>query len=225
MLRVGLTGGLGSGKSTVAAMLAERGAVVVSSDELAREMMRPGEPVYRALVGAFGAGVVRSDGALDRPALARIAFEQARVAELEAIVHPAVLARQAEMADALQQQRPDSVLVVESALLLTTQHAGEGGWRRRFDRIVVVTAPEEIRVARFAGRRSGGVDEAAAHAEARRRLSHQMPESEMAAQADFVLANTGSLEQLSQDVDQLWTALKAAQPKRTRQDLPPGSIQ
>ncbi len=220
MLRVGLTGGLGSGKSTVAAMLAGRGAVVVSSDDLARAMMQPGTPVYGAIADRFGPEVMHADGELDRSALARIAFGQeragqGRVEELNAIVHPAVIAKQAELAQDLASRRPDAVLVVESALLFSTPHAGEGGWPRRFDRVVVVTAPEPLRIERFAGRfvdrfPRETVEAAEEHrAEARRRIRQQTPEAEMVARADFVLANDGSRAALAQKVDRLWAALAA----------------
>lgn len=208
MLRVGLTGGLGSGKSTVAAMLAERGAEVVSSDDLARAMMRLGEPMYRAIVERFGAEALRADGELDRPALARIAFGQGRVGELEAIVHPAVIARQEEMAAELEARRPGAVWVVESALLLQTRHGGEGGWQRRFSCVVVVTAPEELRVERYAARGDAGSAEGA-RAEARRRMAGQMPEAEMVARAEFVVPNAGSREALEASVDRLWAVLEA----------------
>ena len=215
MLRVGLTGGLGSGKSTVAEMLAKRGAEVVRSDDLARALMQPGEPVYRAIAERFGPEVVREGGELDRVALARLAFGQGRVEELNAIVHPAVLARQAAMAAEVEVRRPGAVLVVESALLLQTRHAGEGGWQRRFDRLVVVTAPEALRVERFAGRLAGGAAAAAGEAssaeelraEARRRMAQQMAEGEMAARADFVVRNEGSREALEGEVDRLWALL------------------
>ena len=206
MLRVGLTGGLGSGKSTVAEMLADRGAEVVRSDDLAHALMRPGEPVYRAIAERFGPEVVRADGELDRAALARLAFGQGRVEELNALVHPAVLARQAEMARELEARRPEAVLVVESALLLQTRHAGEGGWQRRFDRVVVVTAPEELRVERFAKRPGGDAEEL--RAEARRRMAQQMPEGEMVARADFAVRNAGSREELQTEVDRLWAVLE-----------------
>lgn len=206
MLRVGLTGGLGSGKSTVADMLAERGAVVVSTDDLARAMMQPGEPVYRAIADRFGPDVVRADGRIDRPALARIAFGQGRAEELNAIVHPAVIARQTQMAEDLAARRPGAVLVVESALLFTTLHAGEGGWHRRFDGVVVVTAPESLRIERFASRLSAETTDDP-QGEAQRRMAQQMPEAEMVARADFVLPNDGSRESLAQAVDRLWTAL------------------
>lgn len=189
-------------------MLAERGAEVVRSDELARELMRPGKPVYLAISKRFGSQVVRADGELDRPALARFAFVQGRLRELEAIVHPAVIQRQTEMAAELEARRPGAVLVVESALLLQTEYGGEGGWQRRFDRVVVVTAPEEVRVERFVARvRAGSENEA--RAEARRRMAGQMAQTEMVARADFVVPNVGSVEGLGVEVDRLWAALQA----------------
>ncbi len=206
MLRVGLTGGLGSGKSTVAGMLAARGAEVVRSDDLARVLMQPGEPVYRAIAERFGPEVVRAGGELDRAALARLAFGQGRVEEMNAIVHPAVIARQAEMAAEMAAQWPEAVLVVESALLFQTRHAGEGGWQRRFDRVVVVTAPEEVRVERFAGRLGGDPEEL--RGEARRRVAQQMAEGAMVALADFVVRNEGSREALEGVVDRLWAVLE-----------------
>jgi len=177
-LRVGLTGGLGSGKSTVATLLAEHGATVVSADEIGREMMQPGQPVFRAIVERFGEGVRLATGELDRPGLARMAFGQGRLEELNALVHPAVIARQAEIAAEVERQTPEAVFVVESALLFETAHGGEGGWRRRFNRVVLVVAPEEVRVERFAARTLGdGAGEAEvmeARAEARRRIARQL---------------------------------------------------
>lgn len=190
-------------------MLAERGAVVLSSDDLARAMMQPGKPVYEAIVDRFGPEVMLVGGELDRSALARIAFGQGRVEELNAIVHPAVIARQAQLAEDLAIRRPDAVLVVESALLFSTPHAGEGGWPQRFDRVVVVTAPEPLRVERFVRRLSARQAETAEdlRAEARRRMAQQMTEAEMAARADFVLPNDGSRAALALQVDRLWATL------------------
>ena len=115
MLRVGLTGDLGSGKSTVAAMLAARGAIILSSDEMGRAMMEPGQTVYAAIVATFGAGVVQPDGQLDRRELARLAFAEKRVEALNAIVHPAVIAEQAsliaEIAEKLDDQRLEGLRV------------------------------------------------------------------------------------------------------------------
>src|SRR5580704_16586784 len=122
MLRVGLTGGLGSGKSTAARLFAAHGAHVLQSDAIGRELMEPGQAVYAAIVDHFGSSVVLSDGRLDRAALAKIAFVDERVEELNAIVHPAVIARQAELSEAIFQHDPRAVVIVESALIFETNY-------------------------------------------------------------------------------------------------------
>ena len=147
MLRVGLTGGLGSGKTTVAAMFAELGARVLAADEIARGLMQPGQAVFTAIVKKFGAGVVRADGMLDRPMLAQLAFGAGRVDELNAIVHPATIARQDEMAAEIERQDAQAVVLVESALIFETKHSR--GWRSRFDKLILVRASEEHKVERF----------------------------------------------------------------------------
>ncbi len=211
MLRVGLTGGLGSGKSTVAGMLAALGAQVLSADELGRQMMQPGEPVFRAIVDHFGPKVVTSAGVLDRTMLARLSFVEGRLAELNAIVHPAVIARQAVLAAELASRRPDAVLVVESALLFETEHGGENGCRSRFDRILLVTASEQNKIGRFVRRTatSSSLDVMARHEDARHRLSHQIDDAEKSRWADFVVDNDGSLEDLERQVRRLWPRLLA----------------
>jgi dephospho-CoA kinase len=113
MLRVGLTGGLGSGKSTAARLFAALGAHVLQADAIGRLMMEPGESVYAAILAHFGDSVVAADGTLDRKALARIAFAEGRVEELNAIVHPAVIARQAELSEAIFARDPEAVVIVE----------------------------------------------------------------------------------------------------------------
>jgi dephospho-CoA kinase len=153
-LRVGLTGGLGSGKSTVAALLAARGAHILSADDLGRQLMEPGTSVFEAIVQRFGLEVVQPDGRLDRATLARISFAENRVEELNAIVHPATIALQGEMTAALFAREPSAIVVVESALIFETKY-GEG-WRERFDCLVLVTAPEEQKIARFIARSSSG---------------------------------------------------------------------
>jgi dephospho-CoA kinase len=213
MLRVGLTGGLGSGKSTAAQRFAELGAVVFSADEIGRELMQPGEAVYAAIVAHFGAGVVKADGALDRSALARIAFTDGRLEELNAIVHPAVIARQAELMDEVAVRDPDAVAIVESALIFETKYGGEEGWHRRFDRLIFVSAPEELKIARFvaraAGRKTLGEEaRRALEAEARQRRSRQIDDESKAARCDFVLTNDGTMEQLQAQVDALWPVLQ-----------------
>ncbi len=215
MLRVGLTGGLGSGKSTAAQMFAAKGAHVFSADEIGREMMQPGQEVYAAIVAKFGPGLVAADGTLDRAALARIAFGEGRIDDLEAIVHPAVIARQAELIDGVAAHDPDAVAMVESALIFETKYGGEGGWQKRFDTVVFVTAPEEMRVARFVERIAGGKElsdeaRAALEAEARRRMANQVETERNAAWCQYVLNNDGSMEALQRQVDAVWPELKAA---------------
>ena len=208
MLRVGLTGGLGSGKSTVAAMFAERGAVVFSADEIGRGLMQPGQAVFTEIVRVFGAGVVRGDGSLDRGELARLAFAGGRVGEeLNAIVHPATIARQEELVREVFARDGRAVVAVESALIFETLHGG--GWGQRFDRMVLVTAPEETKVARFVAR-SGGGDAAGLEAEARRRLGRMIPDAVKAERCDFVIANEGTMEELRGRVGAVWGELLKA---------------
>jgi len=216
MLRVGLTGGLGSGKSTAARLFAGHGARVLSADAIGRELMEPGQEVYAAIVAHFGAGVVMADGRLDRGALARIAFEDGRVEELNAIVHPATIRRQAELSEEIFSRDRSAVVIVESALILETKHGDDaGGWRRRFDRLILVTAPEEVKIARFVARGAGGDAISAERREeleeeARRRLARQIPDEPKSPLCDYVLTNGGALKELEWQVDQLWPILQAA---------------
>lgn len=208
MLRVGLTGGLGSGKTTAARRFTELGAKVISADEVGRALMQPGEQVFADIVAKFGRGIVKGDEKLDRAALAKIAFGEggapSRIEELNAIVHPATIARQEEMIAEIVTNDPDAVVIVESALVFETKHGGEEGWRRRFDRIVLVRAPEEQRIARFVSRTSS------TEAEARRRMAQQIDDDWKAAHSDYVLTNDGSVEDLRAQVDALWPRLKEA---------------
>jgi dephospho-CoA kinase len=212
MLRVGLTGGLGSGKSTVAKMLARHGAYVLSADEIGRTLMTKGQPVFWAVLNHFGPAILMDDGSLDRMALARVAFGEGRAEELNAIVHPAVIARQAEITAEIAAAHPKAVVVVESALLFETKYGGEGGWQTRFDRIVLVRAAETLKISRFIARTLPGtkVDSVLAaevHAEAQRRLGLQRDDDWKAAHSDYVLTNDGSLEDLQAQVDALWPKL------------------
>ncbi|MGA8938018.1 MAG: dephospho-CoA kinase [Acidobacteriaceae bacterium] len=221
MLRAGLTGDLGSGKSTVARMLAERGAVVLSSDEMGRALMQPGERVFAEIVARFGSGVVAADGAsglLDRKKLAALAFDakKPRVEELNAIVHPAVIEAQAEQLAELARTDPHAIAVVESALIFSTQygaveHGSRGSWRDRFDCVLLVEAPEEVKIARFvdriaAGRTLGPEERAGLEADARRRL--QVQRLTVYPGDCLVLHNDRDVELLEQQVDVVWGRLK-----------------
>ena len=163
MLRVGLTGGLGSGKSTVAKILRELGAEVIEADELGRALMEPGQPVYAEILRVFGSEVAGADGSLNRARLAELAFRGGRLAELNAIVHPAVIEAQRRWMNEVFKRDPAAaaVVVVVSALIFEVERdaraRGEkesvlADWRRRIDRVVVVTAPDEVKIARYVGR-------------------------------------------------------------------------
>lgn len=218
MLRVGLTGGLGSGKSTVAAMLRELGAAVSESDEQGRALMEPGHACFDEIVRVFGTDVLGADGRLNRAKLAEMAFKGGRVQELNAIVHPAVIEQQRQWASELFARDPAAVAVVVSALIFEVERdaraRGEkdhvlSDWRKRLDRVVVVTAPDEQKIARYVTRLGPDVDRAAAEADARARLAVQIPDAVKAARADYVLENAGDREALRRDVHALWERLKA----------------
>ena len=214
MLRVGLTGDLGSGKSTVARMLAERGAVVLSSDEMGRALMQPGEQAYAQIVATFGSDVVAEDGTLDRKKLAALAFDakQPRIEELNAIIHPAVIDAQAEQLAEMEKTNPAAIVVVESALIFSTQYAPRGSWRDRFDCVLVVDAPEEVKIARFvdriaAGRPLSAEEREGFEADARRRL--QVQHATVYPGDCMVLHNDGDVEFLEQQVAAVWEQLQA----------------
>jgi dephospho-CoA kinase len=217
MLRVGLTGSLGSGKTTVAAWLRELGAEVIEADELGREVMEPGHAVYYEIVWTFGPEVVGPDGRLKRARLAEMAFEEGRLDELNAIVHPAVIREQQRWMAEVFARDPRAVAVVESALIFEVERDARArgdsllsDWRERFDRVIVLTAPDEVKIARYVARTCGDpARRDAATADARVRLARQMPDAEKAARADFVIENTGDLDALRTRVAAVWERLKA----------------
>jgi dephospho-CoA kinase len=208
MLRVGLTGGLGSGKSTVAELFAELGAAVVSADQLGRQLMQPGEPVYAAIVKTFGSGVVRSDGSLNRKALAELAFQHDQADVLNHIVHPAVVAAEEEWMRGVFAADPGRVAIVESALIFEVEKWGTApGWVQRFDKLILVTVPDEVKIARFVARM---VAHDGAQADARARLAAQIPDKEKAGRCDYVIDNSGSLEATRALVEKIYGELVRA---------------
>ena len=194
MLLVGLTGGIGSGKSTAARMLQERGAVVFDADVLARDAVAPGTDGHRAVVERFGADVLAPGGELDREALASVVFaDPAARRDLEAIVHPEVRRLFAEGAEAYHDT--DRVVVLSAPLLVET------GMHSAFDVLVVVAVPVDVQVERLM--RDRGMSEDAIRA----RIVAQAPLEDKAAVADILLDNEGSLEDLERQVDRIWDEL------------------
>jgi dephospho-CoA kinase len=196
MLLVGLTGGIGSGKSTVARMLEERGAVVFDADALAREAVAPGTPGHDAVVERFGARVLGPGGELDREALASIVFaDPAARRDLEAIVHPEVRRLLAEGCEAYRDT--DRIVVFGAPLLVET------GMHTAFEVLVVVSAPEGAQVERLL--RDRGISED----QVRARIAAQAPLEDKLAVADLVIDNGGTLDDLRERVDKAWNELQA----------------
>jgi dephospho-CoA kinase len=215
VLRVGLTGGLGSGKSTVAALLRDSGFYVLEADAIARALMQPGQEVFNAILDAFGPEVVRPDGTLNRPRLAALAFGAGRLNELNRIVHPPVIAEQERRMQKLSAQNPHAIAVIESALIFEAEAWGTvPHWPDRFDRILLVTAPDDLKLQRFLARilppQATPEERAAADRDARARLAAQMPDSAKIPLADFVVDNSGSLGSTRLQVQRIAAELRAA---------------
>lgn len=191
MLWVGLSGGIGSGKSTVSARLAELGAVVVDADRVAREVVEPGMPALAEIEGRFGSQVIGTDGALDRAALGAVVFADANARkDLEAITHPLISERTRELVAAAPQ---DAVVVHDIPLLVELDRAAD------YALTLIVDVPAEVRLRRLVELR--GSDEA----DARRRIASQATDAQRRAAADVLLDNTGTVEELHAQVDRLWT--------------------
>ena len=224
MLRVGLTGGMACGKSTVAEMFARLGAHVAYADKIAHELMQPGQAVYNEIVEAFGRKVLAADGSIDRVRLAQAAFGNAgvapdlrpgdygsetrsntgqganRIAELNAIVHPAVIKRQEEWMDEVGHAHPTAIAIVEAALIF------EARVDKRFDKIIVVACDPQQKVERFA--RRAGLPLADARTEIDRRSAAQLADKEKVRRADYVIYNSGSLEDTERQVEHVFAELK-----------------
>jgi len=194
VLRVGLTGGIGSGKSAVSSRLAARGAVVIDSDVLAREVVAKGTDGLAEVVKAFGNDVLTAEGELDRPALGRIVFgDEAARRTLEAIIHPLVRSRAAE----IEARSPAGAIVVHDIPLLV-----ETGQADRFDLVLVVDAPVDVQLERLTSQR-GMTD-----AEANQRIASQASREDRLAVADLVVGNSGTLAELDRRIDEVWTTLE-----------------
>jgi dephospho-CoA kinase len=205
LLKVGLTGGIASGKSAVGEMFVKLGAHLVQADAVAHALMQPGRPVYEEVVRRFGREILNSDGSINRSRLAEAAFGTAagappRVKELNEIVHPAVIGHENEWMEELGRRDPGAIVIIEAALIL------EAGTAGRFDRLIVVTCHPEQRILRFARRH--GISEDAARAEVTRRMAAQIPDEEKIKAADFVIDNSGSLDATEEQVQRIFAALQ-----------------
>jgi dephospho-CoA kinase len=218
LLKVGLTGGIASGKSVVGEMFVTLGAHLVQADRIAHELMLPGQPVYNEVVRHFGGGILNPDLSVNRAKLAEAAFGPAlstaksgqlaatatvpdRIQELNRIVHPAVIRSQNEWLDEMGRQDPHAVAIVEAALIL------EAGAAKSFDRLIVVTCSDEQRVARFAERQKLPLEDA--RREVARRMAAQLPEAEKIKAADFVIDNSGSIDRTREQVELVWQRLRS----------------
>jgi dephospho-CoA kinase len=212
MLKVGLTGGIAAGKSVVGEMFVALGARLVQADRIAHSLMQPGEAVYNEVVRHFGREILNRDGSVNREKLAEVAFSPAkaeggkpasRIEELNRIVHPVVIRSQNAWMQEMGRQDPHAVAIVEAALIL------EAGASEHFDRLVVVTCNEEQRAARFAARQK--IDLEAARKEVVRRMAAQLPDEEKIKAADYVIDNSGSIENTREQVRKVWHQMRAAE--------------
>jgi dephospho-CoA kinase len=196
ILRTGLTGGIASGKSTIARLFAALGCVTIDADQIVARLYQPGEAGHEALVRTYGSGILLEDGTVDRPKLAGIAFASEEAANaLNALIHPLVAAEQVDWMAAEEQRAGDRIVMIEATLLI------EAGGEERFDRIVVVDVDPETQLARAVAR--GMTRE-----EAARRIAHQMPRQERLQHADYVIDNSGDLEAAKAETTRVYDALQ-----------------
>jgi dephospho-CoA kinase len=202
VLLVGLTGGIGSGKSTVARLLAARGAVIVDADEVARHVVEPGQPAFERLVERFGPEIVGPDGRLDRARLAELAFATPEAtADLNAITHPAV---GAEFLRRMEAAPKDAIVVCDVPLLVESETAASRG----YEYVIVVEAPRELRLERLEARGIGRAD-------AEARMATQATDEQRRAVATHVVDNSGDLEHLERQVEAVWRELVAIHERKT----------
>ncbi len=201
MLKIGLTGGIASGKSLVSRMFIELGAHCIDADEIAHELMRPGEAVYDEVVQAFGNEILNPDQSVNRAKVAELAFDKRRprIYELNRIMHPEVIKRYESWMEEIRRREPEAIAILEAALVL------EAGLRRRFDRIVVVTCKPQQRIERWAQRFN--LDPETAKTEVTRRMMAQAPDEAKIQAADYVIDNSGSVEETRNQVERVYETL------------------
>lgn len=199
MLKVGLTGSIAAGKSVVGEMFVALGAHLIQADQISHQLMQPGQAVHEEVVRHFGQGILNPDQTVNRPKLAEAAFS-GRIQELNQIVHPAVLQKQKEWMADIGRKDPMAIAIVEAALIL------EAGSAQDFDCLIVVTCRPEQRILRWANRMN--VDEEAARREVARRMAAQLPDEEKIKAADYVIDNSGSLDETQKEVHQVYAQLK-----------------
>ncbi|CAM3372677.1 dephospho-CoA kinase [Paenibacillus lupini] len=193
LMKIGLTGGIATGKSTVAAMLVERGALLVDADQVAREVVMPGEPALEAVASTFGQAVIHTDGTLNRKALGEIVFNNRdQLMQLESILHPAIRNRMQQRIRQYEEQDPKQLVVADIPLLYET------GQEELYEGIMVVYVPQQLQLTRLM-ERNGLVQE-----EALRRIGLQMNIEQKRSRADWVIDNSSSLEETKRQVDEFW---------------------
>jgi dephospho-CoA kinase len=196
MILVGLTGGVATGKSTVAKMFRRCGAIVIDADQLARTVVQPGKPAWREIVRAFGRGILNRDRTIDRHALGTIVFhDKKKLRRLERIIHPRVAREQTRSANQAAKKDPKAIVIYDVPLLF------EAGIDTRMDQIIVVTADREAQIARL--KKRNGLS----RAEALRRIRNQMPLAKKCNLADYVLDGTKNRKQLAKDVSKIFKNL------------------
>ncbi len=213
MLRIGLTGGIACGKSSIAAMLVKRGAHFLQADGLAHQVYLPGTATYEEVVRSFGREILNEDGTINRSKLANLVFP-GRINELNAIVHPEVVKRQNLWMAEVERSDPHGVAVVEAALLI------EAGANKDFDKVIVVTCDFEQKVERFARRTN--VPLQVARAEVERRSAAQFSDEEKARHADYIVDNSGSAEDAERQVERIWQDLRRIELSKGRESFSGG---
>lgn len=209
MLKIGLTGGIASGKSLVSGMFTELGAHTIDADRIAHELMKPGEPAYDEVVRAFGNDILNPDQTVNRGKLAEMAFDnrRPRIYELNRIMHPGVIQKYESWMDEIGRREPDAIVILEAALVL------EAGLRKRFNGIVVVTCKPQQRIERWAERFN--LDPEAAKTEVTRRMKAQAPDEAKIQAADYVVDNSGSVEGTRNQVQKVYQSLVSQAKART----------